>query len=273
MRRLTPALLAGAGLIACLVTGPLDAAERRSKTPDAPRTESVGSPNEGRLQGGKKLEASKVLRPVRSHRWGVPALVGMLERSAARVAKKFSGAQLVVGDLSRKGGGEVDGHRSHESGRDADIGFYMRRGNKPWAPGQFVPIDAEGKAAGYPSVTFDDARNWALVEAWLTDREASVQLILVAHHIKLRLLAEARRAGAPAEVQNRAASLMVHPKRGLPHDNHFHVRVACPRSSDDCIEYGTREKKVAAQKPPRRGARAAQNQRGTTKKRPARKKS
>ncbi len=274
MRCLTRALVAGAGLIVCIVASPVDAAETRSKTPSAPRTQSVGSPNEGRLHGGKKLEGSKSLKAARAHRWGVPSLVGMLERSAARVAKKFPGAVLVVGDLSRKGGGDVDGHRSHESGRDADVGFYMRRGTKAWAPGQFITIDADGKAAGYPSVTFDDARNWALVEAWLTDRGASVQLILVAQHIKQRLLAQARRAGASPELQNRAASLMVHPRRGLPHDNHFHVRVACPRSSDDCIEHGTREKKATAQKKPkRRTAGSAENRPTTTKKRRTPKKS
>lgn len=254
MRCLSRAIVAGAGLIAILWAHEAVAANGRaaSKAPPAPRTQSVGSPNEGRLEGGRRLEGSKSIKPVRSHRWGVPSLVGMLERSAGRVAKRFPGSVLVVGDLSRKGGGEVDGHRSHESGRDADVGFYYKRGKKQWMSQRFLEVDEEGKAVGFPSVTFDDARNWALVEAWLTDNESSVQMVLVAQHVKLRLLAQGRRAGASPELLNRAAGLLIQPSRGLPHDNHFHVRVACPRSSDDCIEYGTRE--VKAKKADARGA-------------------
>jgi penicillin-insensitive murein endopeptidase len=245
------------GLIACLLSTEAHAAgtrsagsQREGSGKTVTRGKSVGSPNEGRLEGGRRLEPSKSLRTVGGHRWGVPSLVGMLERSSARVAKKFSGSVLTVGDLSRKGGGDVEGHRSHESGRDADVGFYLKKGRKPWVAPRFATIDDEGKAVGLPAVRFDDARNWALVEAWLTDREASVLQIFVAQHIKLRLLAEARRSGAAPELQNRAAMIMIQPSRGLPHDNHFHVRIACPRSSGDCIEYGTREtkKKPTAQK-------------------------
>ncbi|NUO52210.1 MAG: hypothetical protein HOV80_25435 [Polyangiaceae bacterium] len=245
------------GLIACLLSSEAHAAGTRASRSESEGTsktvvrgKSVGSPNEGRLEGGRKLEPSKTVRAVGGHRWGVPSLVGMLERSAARVAKKFSGSVLTVGDLSRKGGGDVEGHRSHESGRDADVGFYLKKGQKPWVAPRFATIDEEGKAEGLPSVRFDDARNWALIEAWLTDRDASVLQIFVAQHIKLRLLAEARRSGASPELQNRAAMTMIQPSRGLPHDNHFHVRVACPKSSGDCIEYGTREtkKKPTAQK-------------------------
>lgn len=251
MRCLPRATLVGAGLIVSLwaLDGAAANGAARSKTPAAPKTESVGSPNEGRLEGGRRLESSKTLKAVRSHRWGVPSLVGMLERGAARVARKFPGSVLVVGDLSRKGGGDVDGHRSHESGRDADVGFFYKRGKKAWVSQRFLPVDEEGKAVGFPSVTFDDARNWALVESWLSDSESSVQLILVAQHIKLRLLAQGRRAGASPEILNRAAGLLIQPSRGLPHDNHFHVRVACPRSSDDCIEYGTRESKAKKAEP------------------------
>src|SRR5512139_11241 len=191
------------GLIACLLSSEAQAAGTRSSrsASEGPnktvvRGKSVGSPNEGRLEGGRKLEPSKALRVVGGHRWGVPTLVGMLERSSARVAKRFSGSVLTVGDLSRKGGGDVEGHRSHESGRDADVGFYLKKGQKPWVAPRFAAIDEEGKAVGLPSVRFDDARNWALIEAWLTDREASVLQIFVAQHVKLRLLAAARNAGA-----------------------------------------------------------------------------
>ncbi len=236
-------------LIACLAPSESWAAggkpQKTSKPAKVAPAKSVGSPNEGRLIGGKKLERSKTVRPVGGHRWGLPSLVGMIERSAAAVAKRFPGAVLTVGDLSRKGGGDVDGHRSHESGRDVDVAFYYTRGSKAYVPPRFAAVEPDGRVRGYPAVRFDDARNWSLIEAWLTDPGATVLQIFVAQHLKLRLLEAGRRAGASPRVLGRAAGLLVQPKRALPHDNHFHVRIACPKTHADCKNFGTRERKPA----------------------------
>ena len=92
---------------------------------------SVGSPNAGRLEGGVHLDLSKPYFRVLpasaagDGRWGLPQLVHMLDRAARAVHKKFPGSVLDVGDLSKKGGGDVLRHHSHESGRDADVGFYV----------------------------------------------------------------------------------------------------------------------------------------------------
>ena len=37
--------------------------------------------------------------------------------------------RLPVGDLSRRRGGFFPPHVSHQNGRDADIGFYLRKGH------------------------------------------------------------------------------------------------------------------------------------------------
>jgi penicillin-insensitive murein endopeptidase len=214
------------------------------------RASSMGSPNEGRLQGGERLESSGTVRTVGGHRWGMPSLVRMLERSAERVDARFPGSKLTVGDLSKKGGGDVDGHRSHESGRDADVGFYLLRGKKPFLAKRFATIDPDGRVRGLPAVRFDDARNWALVESWLKD-EANVLQIFVAQHIKTRLLAQGRRSGASTTLLARASSVIIQPTKGLPHDNHFHVRVSCPRGQKACVNYGTRERKPARKSAPR----------------------
>lgn len=157
---------------------------------------SVGSPTEGHLKGGLLLEENSHLRfiPGHQHRWGLPQLVRMLERSASRVQKRLGGSALAVGDLSRRGGGDVVGHHSHESGRDADIGFYVvNSAGKSFYPGRLVTFDEDGKAPG--KLRFDDARNWALVESWLNDPQARVSHIFVATHLRDRLLAYARGHG------------------------------------------------------------------------------
>lgn len=192
---------------------------------------SVGAPNEGRLIGGKQLRSSSSLRAVGSLRWGVPELVDMLVKSSELVAKKHPGSVLTVADLSRRGGGDVDGHRSHESGRDADVAFYVRKGTKPFVAPRFVQFEESLEAKQPAGVVFDAERNWTLIESWLGDPRAKVLQIFVANHLRKELLAAAKRAGASEAVQQRAADVLVQPKNALPHDDHFHVRVACPATA------------------------------------------
>ena len=225
--------------IAVALAGSTGAAAHPPKPAKPAPAHSVGSPNEGKLVGGKRIEPSNTLRVVGGHRWGMPALVGMLERSAARVAKRHAGAVLTVGDLSRKGGGDVDGHRSHESGRDADVGFYLLKKHKPYLPRRFATVGADGRAAGMPGVAFDDARNWELVAAWLNDSQARVLQIFVSRPLRARLLEQAKKSGASAALQARAAAVLIQPRHALPHDNHFHVRIGCSKSETACVDYST----------------------------------
>ncbi|MFO0546965.1 MAG: penicillin-insensitive murein endopeptidase [Polyangiaceae bacterium] len=240
-------LLALVAALAVLVSGLPSSAKpavKGKRDPDkhaqaAPRAKgkSIGSPSEGHLQGGRELRASKELRTIGAYRWGLPELVGMLERAAGRVADKHEGAVLTVGDLSRKGGGDIAGHKSHESGRDADVGFYLVKNGAQFFPARFAHIDEEGRAIGLRGVRFDDARNWTLVESFLTDRETRPLQIFVARHLRKRLLEHAAKIGASSSVRARAAEVLLQPKRALPHDDHFHVRIACPKGQKDCSNF------------------------------------
>ena len=204
---------------------------------------SIGSPNEGRLDGGKRLAAAPYLRVVpyyaeSSARWGLPALVGLLDRAARRVAKRYPDAVLSVGDLSRREGGVLERHHSHKTGRDADLGFYLRNSaNKALLAPRFVTFSPRGQAIDMPGAVFDDARNWALVEALLEDREARVSHIFVALHIRARLLRYAEQHGVPKDVRQRAAEVMMQPSQAA-HDDHFHVRIGCPPDQGTkCVEH------------------------------------
>ena len=223
-----------------------DPAYAKSGKPRRNATQSVGSPNEGQLVGGKQLKSSSSLRSVGSHKFGVPELVDMLTRSAERVAKKHTGSVLTVGDLSRRGGGDVDGHRSHESGRDADVAFYLRKGKKPFVATRFTTIAEDLGAKNIPGVSFDAERNWDLVHAWITDPNAHVLQIFVADHLKKRLLEEASKSGASESVLRRAKDVLFQPTKALPHDDHFHLRIACPprSSASSCQNFATKAPKA-----------------------------
>jgi penicillin-insensitive murein endopeptidase len=200
---------------------------------------SLGSPTRGALEGGVALPTGRfvALRNGVTARWGLPVLVGLLERSARRVAKLHPESVLLVGDLSTRKGGRLGGHRSHQSGRDADVGFYYTDAReRPVLARRFWRVDDAGRVVGERTVKFDDARNWALVESWLIDPEARIQHVFVADPLRRRLLSHARSVGVYPPVLHRASLALKQPSRGLAHDDHFHIRIACPRDQrEGCV--------------------------------------
>lgn len=235
------------------------------------RADSVGPPNEGRLQGGIRLDITKpYLRGTPMHpsvdtRWGLPALVHAIDHAAKAVAKKHPGAVMNVGDLSRRHGGELPRHHSHESGRDADLGFYIVDAQgKPLSRPTFTKVNDKLAAEEVAGARFDVAKNWLFLQNLLLDRDARVSHVFVAEPIKHALLAHARSRGVSHALYVRAALVMMQPTGGLPHDDHFHVRISCPSSmKKTCVEYAKNapskarlgkkgKQRTAMQTPPRR---------------------
>jgi penicillin-insensitive murein endopeptidase len=217
----------------------------KKPVPETPAV-SVGHPNEGRLEGGARLDDSlPFIRAVSvcpgvDAQWGLPILVRMIERAARAVAKRYPGSVLNVGDISRKQGGEIGGHHSHESGRDADIGFYVAdaKGN-PIDTRSFFKFEASLATKQMSGARFDLARNWLLIQHLLTDPAARVSHIFIAEPLRQSLLAYARSRGVSRALLHRAAVAMMQPSGSLPHDDHIHVRISCPRSitgAGECVE-------------------------------------
>jgi penicillin-insensitive murein endopeptidase len=209
----------------------------REKTTSA---RSVGPPNRGRLEGAARLKKSSSLRPREHHHpWGLPDLVRLLQRAASKVAHKHRGAVLLVGDLSARKGGPLPGHNSHQSGRDADVGFYVvnAKGKSVRLP-HFVAFGADGRQRGdSDAARFDDARNWDFVEALLNDKKAAVRYLFISNALRARLLRYAAAKGAPKELITRAAAAMMSPAHAETHDDHFHVRISCPTPMrGTCVE-------------------------------------
>jgi penicillin-insensitive murein DD-endopeptidase len=212
----------------------------RGRNPPRPRaTTSVGWPNHGTLEAGRHLAASDSVRilPGRVLQWGTDELVGLIERSAARL-KRMVRAPLTVGDLSARAGGRISRHRSHQSGRDADIAFFARsvprRGpSRPVAPEDYVVFDRAGLSLD-GTLRFDTARNWALVQTLLTDPRVRVERLFVATTLRALLLQHARATHVSPRIVALAANTLVQPARVSPHDNHFHLRIACPSGDRPC---------------------------------------
>lgn len=205
----------------------------------------MGLPWDGRLRDAAELRESATVHRAGEYApagnfWATHELVQLLERAAAVVQRRIPGGRLTVGELSKRTGGDIDGHGSHESGRDVDLSFYMLDGaGLPYEPFAFAEFDGAGQAkAPNVGLRFDDARNWELVARLVADADARVQYIFVGTALRARLLAEGRRRHASASVLVRAESVLVQPARGHPHRNHFHVRVYCdPSDRPQCVDH------------------------------------
>ena len=222
---------------------------------------SVGQTSGGRIhrpiQMPRRGEGYKVPQTwrERGNQWGTDELVEMIERAAAQV-RTGRRVTLGVADLSPKRGGKTMWHASHQSGRDVDLIFYsVNEKGRPLPPPEveMVHYDKHGepfvprhmRSTGYQEPTwqdrrFDDARNWALVEAILADRAVRVQWIFVSNKLQHRLLSWAEKHDRPRWVTEYARQIMRQPSRRAPHDDHFHVRIYCSRADREmgCVDTG-----------------------------------
>jgi penicillin-insensitive murein endopeptidase len=197
-------------------------------------TGSIGTTSHGLLVEPDHLPArGENFRYYRAgdRRYGTPELVGLVGRVADHVARAHPGSVLMVGDLSSQTGGWISEHGSHRSGRDVDFGFYLsdpagrHRSGTP-----LVKIDRFGVAVrARRAVRFDTERNWLAVEALLRDEQADVQWIFVSRGLKALLIEWALAHDRGVELARRAADVLHQPSDGYPHDDHFHVRIYCPR--------------------------------------------
>jgi hypothetical protein len=215
----------------------LPAAYRRS--PFAMMSLSVGQPNNGWQIRAKKLKPSQNLwiqdKSV-AYSYGHPALVLMLHRTAKQIARQSPGSVLLIGDLSREYGGPLAGHRSHQSGRDADVGFFVTDASgKPVGSRQLRTFDSQGRARDGSGLRFDDYRNWLLVQLWLKDTRADLEYVFVASHLRRRLLDSPARGPRLASTWRTPHSSSVSPRTACRTTITFISASPAPTSNASCV--------------------------------------
>ncbi len=217
--------------------------------PEALGSASMGSPTRGSLFGGVELKDSEGIQRAGGYGWGTESVIRSIERAVREVRRCFAGSpRLYVGDIARERGGWLKPHRSHQSGLDADLGYYYA-----------------AQATWYQRATaqnLDVARTWALVRALIEGgnvemifMDVSVQRLVKAH---IEALPEAERPAEDLfESPTKRDTILRHT---WGHATHFHVRFQDPAA----VALGQR---LAELVPRLRGARRAP-QRGSP---PARK--
>lgn len=201
---------------------------------------SLGRTSDGGLENpaalpkrGKGYALLSMVVP-RKTNYGTTELIEAIERAAARVAERFPGSVLGVGNLGFADGRKIPWSVSHQAGRDGDLGMYATLPDgSPWEAKRGGPMpffnfgeDLTARAQG-TVVRFDVKRNLALVQALVEDPEARVQYIFVASWLKKAMLEEGRRQGVSGQTLARLGEVMHQPTDSNPHADHYHLRLFC----------------------------------------------
>ena len=135
-------------------------------------------------------------------------MMALLEAGAARVAARFPGAVTSLGNLGNPGGGDIPYSVSHNSGRDADVAFFVLDGQgQPARMPDLLPLDERGRYEGEHGVyQFDVPRNWALIEGFVAHGGGGqLQYIFVADWLRDALLEHAEATGLTPSTSSRRA--------------------------------------------------------------------
>jgi penicillin-insensitive murein endopeptidase len=204
-----------------------DWAHAAAPSPGAPTV--IGATNNGCIAGAHALplqgDGYLVMHLERRRYFGHPNLIQAIQALGQQVSAQGLG-RMPVGDLGQARGGPMPfGHRSHQTGLDVDIWFALN-------PQIFAKLDAQRANVSAPSMLKPgknglDYGVWGQKQADVLKLAAGlpqVDRIFVNPYIKRDLCAYAG--------TDRAWLRKIRPWHF--HDDHFHLRLACPKDSPDC---------------------------------------
>lgn len=195
----------------------------RCAQPVTGETQSRGLATRGRLTHGCLLPR-RGRGYVRKNRagWGTQETVALMQWAAGQVIGLYpESVSVIVGAISSAEGGPLRGHRSHQSGRDVDIGYFATN-NQPLT--HFRAMSQRN---------IDIEKTWALLGALLST--SRVQYMFMDYNLQALFYRHLEREGVGIQTLTR---LFQFPRgraarRGIirhakGHADHVHVRFRCP---------------------------------------------
>lgn len=212
---------------------------------------SMGKPSNGRVVDAVRLPdrgegyITREIWKIRNNRYGTDELVDLITGVSRRALDNNAGIRLVVADLSGRRGGEArQWHRSHQSGRDVDLLYFVRdAAGKPIENDAMHVFREDLVAVDGSGLTVDIPRVWNLVRELLTAPEAPVQWVFMYQPIANALVEHAIKIGEPEILVERARRACKQPGDSAPHNDHMHVRVYCAPADRafGCVDIGPME--------------------------------
>ncbi|MDO8606313.1 MAG: penicillin-insensitive murein endopeptidase [Phaeospirillum sp.] len=218
-------------LTLALLAGGIPAAEGKEAwaamaIPMPGEAQVIGSAAAGCVRGAAALaldgENYQVLRPSRHRNWAHPSTVRFI-RDLSALAGREGVKGVLIGDMGQSRGGPMpSGHASHQNGLDVDIWFRL-------APEHLEHAEIESpRPVAMVANGHMNRATWTPAQARLVELAAQapeVERIFINPMIKQALC----RAN-PAD--HRGWLRKLRPWWG--HDEHFHIRLACPTDSPGC---------------------------------------
>ncbi|MBK8202731.1 MAG: penicillin-insensitive murein endopeptidase [Bdellovibrionales bacterium] len=163
----------------------------------------------------------------REQHYGSGLLVATIKKASLRFQEKYGNKDLIrVNALSKKGGGALGGHSSHQNGLDADI-VYM--GESKWG----TVLDKMGEV----KKDFDIEKNYQFFKMLVAT--GYVNRIFVDQKIKKSMCGWVKSQGLMDEAKDVLTALRAY----SGHDDHFHLRLKCspyyPLCRDQTLPNGT----------------------------------
>lgn len=193
------------------------------------KSASVGYPDRGTLVGAvPMLEGpGRSLRAIPWKRWGTAHTVTTMDRLFRRWHRIEPKYPILVGNMSVRRGGRLSPHKSHRSGRDADLGYVQKRG-----------LYKEYNWRVMSARNLDVARTWKLLQTMLAS--GRVERIFMDAGLERLIYRYARRHPGKYRRYLRkwfssakgSRKAVIQPARG--HRDHMHVRFRCAPADKRC---------------------------------------
>jgi penicillin-insensitive murein endopeptidase len=192
------------------------------------RSRSNGRASGGSLTIGVPMPDGQFWRVrEREASFGTETTINELVAVFAHVGNTLpGGTRIIIGDLSRPQGRPLSPHLSHQSGRDVDMGYYLRG------------VGPQRHFSGATRSTLDLARQWAQIR-FLLER-GTVERMFIDYSLQIALVQYARRIG---EDPDYLAQVFEYGGKGKiithspGHRDHIHIRFRCDAWDKACQKY------------------------------------
>jgi hypothetical protein len=161
--------------------------------------------------------------------YATPETIYAIQFAVAYLHKKDpKSPPLVIGDLSKRYGGHFPPHASHQSGRDADIAYFVKKVD---APHQLMKVTPRSMHV---------ARTWFFLEGLL--KTQLIESIYIDYKLQRKLYYYAKKSKALTSQELKKYFSYPSWKTGTikhlkGHDDHMHVRFKAPQSMQVAQHY------------------------------------
>lgn len=199
--------------------------------PTAGTPEPIGFYTSGCINGAATLPLDgpgyQVMKPSRNRFFGHPSTLQFIQTLGSALQTVNSG--ILVGDLSQPRGGPMpSGHASHQLGLDVDVWFWTH----PEQNQRSLSLEEREKL---DSVVMLDAKGKVDPKKFTNEHITKLKLAALSPGVERIFVNPAIKAYLCSIIPESESAWLHALRPWAGHDEHFHVRLSCPKDSKECI--------------------------------------